>query len=379
VKLVIVSHVAVADAPDGDGWITKNRIGEICERLAELGWDVTLLAVESDLKSFLTHRLSPAVRVERIAGGLRGRVDAARTARQADVALVFMPALRTALLALLLGRRAVVYWGNAWSLIPGTRPWRGVLEAVVARRAGHVIVHGRALEHHFARVAQRVEQCVPLVPREVGERLGEDAPEEKVSGPLRALFVGSILERKGLPELLAALRELPQIECRIVGPRTDLALARRIDDEAARHPGLTTSEYLGWHDLRELYRWAHVLVLPSHVEGFPRVAYEATAFGAALVLTPVGGIPERLRDGHDALLVPVGDGRALLDALRGLAEDPAATRRLAANARRTLRPLFVEPEAARQLDRRLRMLASRKAWRPPKEPGETVVKAEVAP
>ncbi len=65
-----------------------------------------------------------------------------------------------------------------------------------------------------------------------------------------------------------------------------------------------------------------VLVLPSHTEGTPNSIVEAMSQGIPVVATDVGGIPDML--GRNAgLLVPVGDARALADAMLRLAGDPA--------------------------------------------------------
>lgn len=60
---------------------------------------------------------------------------------------------------------------------------------------------------------------------------------------------------------------------------------------------------------------------------------EAMAFGLAIVITPVGAIPEVVRDGEDALLVPVGDPRRLAEALERAVQDVALRRNLGNNAR----------------------------------------------
>jgi glycosyltransferase involved in cell wall biosynthesis len=104
--------------------------------------------------------------------------------------------------------------------------------------------------------------------------------------------------------------------------------------------------YLDGDELAAAYGWATAVVLPSYSEGFPRVAYEATAYGAALVLTPVGGIPYRLRDGVDAVFVPVGDPGALAAALTALAAGPDRTATLADAAKSALAPAVRETAAA---------------------------------
>lgn len=80
--------------------------------------------------------------------------------------------------------------------------------------------------------------------------------------------------------------------------------------------------YEGPEGRADFLRRIDVLVLPSHTEGTPNSIVEAMSQGIPVIATDVGGIPDML--GHDAgLLVPVGDARALADAMLSLAGDPA--------------------------------------------------------
>ena len=62
-------------------------------------------------------------------------------------------------------------------------------------------------------------------------------------------------------------------------------------------------------------------MFPSRSEGLPVSLLEALANGRAIVATSVGGMPEVLTDGVDALLVPGGDAPALADAVCALSGD----------------------------------------------------------
>jgi glycosyltransferase involved in cell wall biosynthesis len=76
-----------------------------------------------------------------------------------------------------------------------------------------------------------------------------------------------------------------------------------------------------------------LLVVPSFSEGTPLVVLEGCAAAVPIVATSVGGIPEQLRHGTDALLVRPGDDIAIAAACRRvLLNQPLATR-LATTAR----------------------------------------------
>src|SRR5690606_36362314 len=84
-----------------------------------------------------------------------------------------------------------------------------------------------------------------------------------------------------------------------------------------------------------------VFVLPSHREGFPRAAMEASAMGLPVVATDIRGCREVVDPGRNGLLVPVGDPRALREAMEELA-DPQVRRRLSAGARTKAEEAFDE-------------------------------------
>lgn len=357
-RVVVLSHHVVARTPDG-GWAMKNRMAELVAKLPERGWEVTLVARTLRSEPFLTAPVPEEVRLVPIRSGLRRPLDLLRVLALTVAArhvLLFMPSLMTALLGVVAGRKTVIYAGSAWTLHPrGGGRLRGRLESLAAARAGTVITAGDAVAGRFRPVARAVETAVPLVAPEVAERL-RTAPEASAreSRPLRLLYVGSINPLKGVDTLADALEDLPDVECRLAGPPGADEYARRVAAAVDGLPAATMLGYLDWAGLREQYRWADVLVLPSHTEGFPRVAYEATAFGAALVLTPVGGIPHRMTDGADALLVPVADAAALRAAIERLANDEPLRASLAAAAGVTLGAVLREPDPASQFDRALR-------------------------
>src|SRR5207247_8200642 len=76
------------------------------------------------------------------------------------------------------------------------------------------------------------------------------------------------------------------------------------------------------------------LYVPLESDGMSRVIFEYLAAGRPLIAARTGVVPEILRDGDDALLVPAGDADALADALARLIRDPALRARLGAAGRR---------------------------------------------
>src|SRR5690606_13888714 len=68
-------------------------------------------------------------------------------------------------------------------------------------------------------------------------------------------------------------------------------------------------------ELHAYYESADVFVLPTHHEGFPRVQYEAMIKSNVILTTFVGGIPGLMRDGYNALRLPVGHPKCIADVI----------------------------------------------------------------
>ena len=105
----------------------------------------------------------------------------------------------------------------------------------------------------------------------------------------------------------------------------------------ARHAELALGErfqFLGQRDdVLELLAGADAFVLASLHEGLPVALMEATSVGLPIVASSVGGVPQVLEDGVDALLVPPGDPGSLADAMKRLASDPELRARLGRQAK----------------------------------------------
>jgi len=80
-------------------------------------------------------------------------------------------------------------------------------------------------------------------------------------------------------------------------------------------------DFLGWIDqgrAAQLMANSDVLVLPSYDEGLPLVILEALGRGLPVVCTPVGEIPEFLKNGINAIFVKPGDPNSLAEAIMKL-------------------------------------------------------------
>lgn len=162
-------------------------------------------------------------------------------------------------------------------------------------------------------------------------------------GEIAVACIGRLGIEKGHRQLLEAAAQTlpgcPQVRFLIIGEGAERAAI----ETGIRDLGLEGVVRLLGHrdDLPAIYPALDVLAITSLREGLPNVLLEAMLHGIAVIATAVGGIPEVVRDGHDGLLIPPGDGAAYARALSALLADAPRRQRLGEQARTTVRAGFL--------------------------------------
>ncbi|HWQ84042.1 MAG TPA: glycosyltransferase family 4 protein [Anaerolineales bacterium] len=169
-------------------------------------------------------------------------------------------------------------------------------------------------------------------------------------GPLRLLFVGNVIARKGLHRLLRALREIPwnQWELRVAGRLdVDKRYARNIRKIVALE-GLVESvrflDHLSPAQLAAQMMECQVLVVPSTYEGFGIAYLEGMGSGMTPIATTSGAAGEFITHNENGFVIPPKDKNALVNAIRRLIHDRnyLAQLSLAARARYLAHPTWSE-------------------------------------
>jgi glycosyltransferase involved in cell wall biosynthesis len=150
---------------------------------------------------------------------------------------------------------------------------------------------------------------------------GRAAAAPESDGAPYLLYVGNITAAKNLSFLVRAFDQA-DVQARLVlaGPRVDgfEELRGEIDRTAARDR-IVLSDHVSDDELDRLYRNAVALVHPSRYEGFGFTPLEAMARSCPVVASDIPAIREISGDG--ALLVPLDDEAAWVDAIRRIWSD----------------------------------------------------------
>jgi glycosyltransferase involved in cell wall biosynthesis len=153
-------------------------------------------------------------------------------------------------------------------------------------------------------------------------------PAERLPEKFRAVFVGALIERKGVHHLLAAWRRLNLKDA-------ELVLVGTVHPEMRPHlerfggPDILLPGFVG--KVEDCYRAAAVHIFPSECEGSAKCTYEAAACGLPQITTRESG--DIVLDGVNGLIIPPNDPDALAAAIEQLYRDRDLGARLGAAAR----------------------------------------------
>jgi len=330
----------------------ERHVEELYPRLVERGVEVTVYA----RRAYVPHDTEHAgVRVVSL-GSLPGRYGEAIShtalsmwhARRAGYDLLHVHAIGPGLLlplAALLGFRRTIFTFHApdyeqakWGRV--AKAVLRVAEHAAVRTATEVIAVSAGQTNRLRRKYRRFVHNIPngpgcMVKRPPGALLARLG----LRGGDYVLSVGRLIPSKRLEDLIVAMASVPEYKAVFAGDssHTD-EYARRLKAEAgaqALFPG-----YMYGEDLEELYSNALAYVLPSEVEGLSISLLEAMAFRLPVIVSDIPGNVEALGDPPAGIICPLGNRRALAQALKTVVASSSMRRDLGERAAARVRRAY---------------------------------------
>lgn len=198
-----------------------------------------------------------------------------------------------------------------------------------------LVVLSQSVRHECVRLGFRSENVVAIPPGiDYEAHALEPCPDEH----LRLLFIGRLRAYKGVQYLLQAmplvLRRFPNARLDIVGrgpyqPHLmNLSRRLRVEHSVSFHGFVAEPGKL------DLMRRSWMVLLPSIQEGWGIPIMEAAAAAVPAIGTDTSGLRDSIVQGSTGFLVPVGDARAIAEAIVRLAEDRPLREEFGRNAKR---------------------------------------------
>ncbi len=301
----------------------------------------------------------PEAMVERLVPGRRFfsyAIQVARKARRASIVVsqgVF-PLGTVALLFRLLLRIefALVYHGNDFDQARRSY-WRRALMRFITKRAKVVVANSQALreelEAYFGRPVIAILPCL-------SSELLAIQPKHTEGSTVRLLSIARLVPRKGILEVLKAIRSVEGVLYTICGEGPELErLMRYVADQGLEKRVRFVRAGTAVEKAR-LYNDSDIFVLPTRLsttdrEGFGIVYLEAGYFGLPSIATRTKGVDEAVIDEETGILVDEST-QAIVEAIRRLAGDELLRRRLGEMAHARVLQAFL-PEHRIELIRSL--------------------------
>lgn len=187
--------------------------------------------------------------------------------------------------------------------------------------ADHIVVNSTWSREGLAKagVDPRKISVVPLAYAPPPPVARSGAPDRfSPDRPLRVLFLGSLIARKGIVEVLEAARLLASqpVEFHLVGPGGEL-----LRDRLQGLPKVVDHGAVARQQVHAHFAAADLFILPTHSDGFALTQLEAQAHGLPVIASRHCG--DVVRDGENGLLLDTISGEAIAEAIRRYLYDPA--------------------------------------------------------
>ena len=319
------SHIGVVAFPVSESGLVplRNLVDILCSLSNELhlitgGAGYTFFAESKEIHAHrVEHRVSGKAAFTRgmnyVWTQLRLSGSLLRVSKDVDLWVFFLGAEGLALpmlAAKLLGKHVVIASAGSGLKVARARgdPFAkasAVLQAITHRLSDGIIVYSERLveEHRLRKYKDKIsiahKHFLDFSKFRIERRLDE---RDNVVG-----YVGALDKAKGIPNLLEAipmvLERRNRVEFLLGG---DGELQTSVEQCLSGDNFCGKAKSVGWIPHDELPKYLNelkLLVLPSYTEGLPNIILEAMACGTPVLATPVGAIPDIIKDGETGFIM----------------------------------------------------------------------------
>lgn len=194
----------------------------------------------------------------------------------------------------------------------------------------------QTISHFLADWARRAgyEGEVEVIPNGVDLlRFENPAPHELDPAEATLITTSRLVEKNGVGDIISAMKHLPDtVSLRILGTGPLERELRRRVKKLGLDSRVSFMGFVAQDDIPRHLHHADIFVRPSLSEGQGISFIEAMAASLPVIATPVGGIPDFLKDGETGLFAKPRDPESIARAVRRLIEDPPLRRRITEKA-----------------------------------------------
>jgi glycosyltransferase involved in cell wall biosynthesis len=200
-----------------------------------------------------------------------------------------------------------------------------MLETIAVPRFDGVVCITDYTQRNVADLARRtwvVPNAVDLNFFSLYSKIGS---KTNAASPHRILFVGHVQERKNQNAFIDAVAPLAQrhpFKIEFYGQCGANSFEREFRARVEKYEWCSYEGMKGRDELKEAFRGASLLVLPSLEDNCPMSVLEAMAAGIPIVASRVGGVPELIEDGVTGWLCDPRDSQSMRSSVEQMLSDP---------------------------------------------------------
>lgn len=243
--------------------------------------------------------------------------------------------------AQMMGTRLLIWSESTLKDKRTTSQWKNKLKLWMVKKAEGYIVPGKAQKDYLLYLGAKNEN-VWLAPNAVDThffssvselyRQDREGLKQKLNlSGMILLFVGRLIDEKGVPELLAAFQELQTLKSVTLvivgdGPQSQMY------QDYCRQYSLNTVVFSGFQNqnaLVQYYAIADIFVFPTRTDPWGLVLNEAMAASLPIVCSSAAGaVDDLVEQGGNGFIFPVGDVTRFAEALQQLVDDDDLRKRM---------------------------------------------------